>query len=136
MRDICQNCNAQKWEKESSGPCCSNGKVSPLFIEEPLLFLKQLLKENIKAVKHFRSNLNKYISSFQMTSLGTEHNLTNQAFHTTLKIQGKCYHKTVGPLPLPEVEPKFVQVYFMGDTMRRQSNGTACWLRRANEHRY
>ena len=51
-----------------------------------------------------------------MTSFGTDHNLTNQELFTTLKVQGQCYHKIGGVLPIPEEEPKFVQVYFMGHT--------------------
>ena len=51
-----------------------------------------------------------------MTSLGTEHNLTNQGFYTTFKIQGQCYHKIGGLFSLPEENPKFLQVYLMRNT--------------------
>ena len=108
MKDVCQHCNAQKLEKEPPGLCYSNGKVSLPLVEEPPVILKQLLEENIAIAKHFKSNLNKYNSAFQMTSFGTEHNLTNQGLHTTFKIQGQCNHKIGGPLPLPQVEPEFV----------------------------
>ena len=50
------------------------------------------------------------------THFGTKHNLTNHGFFTTFKIQGQCYHKSGRLLPISDEEPKFVKVYFMGNT--------------------
>ena len=73
MINVCPHCNAQKWKKESLTLCCSNGKVKLPLIKESPLILKTLLEENTS--NHFRSNINKYNSAFQMTSFRTEHNL-------------------------------------------------------------
>ena len=82
MTDVCQHCNAQKWKKEPPTLCCSNGKAKLPLIEESPLTLKRLLEESTAISKHFRSNINKYFSAFQMTSFGTEHNLTSHALWT------------------------------------------------------
>ena len=117
MTDVCQHCNAQKWKKEPPTLCCSNGKVRLPLIDEPSLILKRLLEENTVINKHFRTNINKCNSAFQMVSFGTEHNLTNHGFFTTSKVQGQCYYKIGGLIPITDKEPKFVQVYFMGNTL-------------------
>ena len=116
LTDVCLHCNAQKWKKEPPTLCCSNGKVKLPLIEEPPLIFKRLIEENTAISKHFRSYINRYNSAFQMTSFGIEHNLTNHGFFTTFKIQGQCYHKIGGLLPILDEEPKFVQVYFIGNT--------------------
>ena len=79
MTGVCSHCNTQKWKKEPPTLCCSNGKVKLPLIKEPPLILKRLLEENTAISKHLRSNIDKYNSEFQMTSLGTEHNLSNHA---------------------------------------------------------
>ena len=90
-------------------------EVNLPLIEEPTLILNKLL-ENTATGKHFRSNLNKYNSVFQVTSLGKEHNQTKQRFYTTFKTQGQCQQKIGGLLRFPKEKPKFIQVYFMGNT--------------------
>ena len=111
-----QHCNAQKWDKEPPDSAALMEKSAYHSLRSPALILKQILEEISATAMHFRSNLNKYKCAFQMTSLGTEHNLTNQGFYTTFRIQGQCYHKIGELFPLPEEDPKFVQVYFMRNT--------------------
>ena len=114
--------------KKATRLCCLNGKASLQLIEKPPLIQNRLLKENTATGKCFKSNLNMYNSLFLMTSLGAEYNLTNQGFYTAFKVQGQCYHKTGGLLPSPDEKPKFIQVYFMGNTDEeaRQCNRHVC----------
>ena len=106
------------------------GKVCLQLIEEIPLIHKRLLEDNTATGKYFRSksNHNKYNNAFQMTTFRTEHNLTNQGFYTTFKVQGQCYHKIGGLLPLLERDPKFLQLYFMKNTEEEaeQQNRHVC----------
>ncbi|GFY03458.1 helitron_like_N domain-containing protein [Trichonephila clavipes] len=40
-------------------------------------------------------------------------------FETTFKIQGQVYHKIGSLMPMPDNNPKFLQIYFMGDCEER-----------------
>ncbi|KAL8606455.1 hypothetical protein ACOMHN_015544 [Nucella lapillus] len=51
-----------------------------------------------------------------MTSFGADKDVTNHGFFTTFKVQGQCYHIIGSLLPLPNEEPKYVQVYFMNNS--------------------
>jgi hypothetical protein len=53
-----------------------------------------------------------------MTSLGatkTVHNEDGRNFESTFKIQGQVYHRKGLLLPMPDADPEFLQIYFMGD---------------------
>ena len=50
-----------------------------------------------------------------MTSFGTTKEVRELGYMPTFKIQGQVYH-TVGSLPpLPDEQPKFMQIYLMGN---------------------
>ena len=68
--------------------------------------LKQLHEENLQLSSILEVITKSTTLVFQMTSFRTEHNLTNQEFYTTFKIQGERYYKIRGLVPLQEVEPK------------------------------
>ena len=53
-----------------------------------------------------------------MTSFGatkTVHNEDGRNFESTFKIQGQVSHRIGSLLPMPDADPKFLQIYFMGD---------------------
>ena len=59
-----------------------------------------------------------------MTSFGatkTVHNEDGRNFESTFKIQDQVYHR-IGSLP--DADPKFLQIYFMGD--EKQQIHTRC----------
>ena len=90
MKKIYKHSGAKRWSAESSGLCCLEGKTNLPTIQDPSEFLKSILLQNTPAAKHFRRNILKYSSAFQMTSFGTD--MTDFGFLTTYKIQGQCYH--------------------------------------------
>lgn len=112
MNKVCQYCQALKYRNETAGICCASGKVvlSPLPAPpEPLL---SLLNGN--------SDDN---SCFQMTSFGAtkicDRASDGRNFETTFKIQGQVYHKIGSLMQMPDNNPKFLQIYFMGDCEER-----------------
>ncbi len=115
MTQTCPYCAAKKWKGETPGLCCSGGKVKLPELPELPEILQDLLTNDSCDGKHFRSHIFKYNSAFQMTSFGTDNNLTDRGFFTTFRVQGQVYHRIGGLLPLPDQEAKFVQVFFMQD---------------------
>ena len=61
-----------------------------------------------------------------MTSFGADKNLTDFGFTTTYKVQGQVYHLLGSLLPPLQGQPKYAQVYFIGDaneeSSQRQNN--------------
>ncbi|XP_026476448.1 uncharacterized protein LOC113382110 [Ctenocephalides felis] len=60
----------------------------------------------------------------KMTSFGATKVFENEDgrnFESTFKIQGQVYHQIGSLFPMPDVNPKFLQIYFMGDD-ERQTN--------------
>ncbi|UYV61137.1 hypothetical protein LAZ67_1003546 [Cordylochernes scorpioides] len=98
-------CGALRWKDESSGMCCSNGKVRLPLIDLPPEPLRSLLSgENSDSV-HFLRNIRKYNSCFQMTSSGAENQTHSVTFPTTFSIQGQVYHR-IGSLMPSENQPQ------------------------------
>lgn len=58
-----------------------------------------------------------------MTSFGATkiHDQTSDGrnFECTFKIQGQVYHKISSLMPMPNEDPKFLQIYFMGSDEER-----------------
>ncbi|XP_071043086.1 uncharacterized protein [Parasteatoda tepidariorum] len=66
-----------------------------------------------------------------MTSFGATkivHNEDGRNFESTFKIQGQVYHQIGSLLLMPNVDPKFLQIYFMGD--EEQQTHTRCTAKR------
>ena len=123
MDKVCQYCQALKFRNEAAGMCCASGKVvlSPLPAPpEPLL---SLLTGNSDDSKLFLRKIRKFNSCFQMTSFGAtkicDRASDGRNFETTFKIQGQVYHKIGSLMPMPDNNPKFLQIYFMGDCEER-----------------
>ncbi|XP_074115113.1 uncharacterized protein LOC141537831 [Cotesia typhae] len=123
MDKVCQYCQALKFRTEAAGMCCASGKVvlSPLPAPpEPLL---SLLTDNSDDSKLFLRKICKFNSCFQMRSFGAnkicDRASDGRNFETTFKVQGEVYHKIVSLMPMPDNNPKFLQIYFMGDCEER-----------------
>ena len=50
-----------------------------------------------------------------MTSFGTDKQVTHGGFQYTFKMQGQAYHTIGSLLPMQDEDPKYLQIYFMGD---------------------
>ena len=113
MNVICDQCSAKKFSGEAQSMCCSGGKIKLEALESPPMYIKQLLTEQNKFAKHFRSKMWKYSAAFMMTSFGADKDLTDWKYFTTYKVQGQCYHRIGSLLPLEDNEPMYTQVYFL-----------------------
>ncbi|UYV82863.1 hypothetical protein LAZ67_22001131, partial [Cordylochernes scorpioides] len=115
MDTTCRFCGALRWKDESSGMCCSNGKVRLPLIDLPPEPLRSLLSgENSDSV-HFLRHIRKYNSCFQMTSFGAENQTHSVTFPTTFSIQGQVYHRIGSLMPSENQPSRFLQIYFMGN---------------------
>ncbi|CAF1385237.1 unnamed protein product [Adineta ricciae] len=52
---------------------------------------------------------------FQMASFGVSNEFVDSGFMPTIRVQGQVYHPVGSLLPPSNDEPKFLQIYFMGD---------------------
>ncbi|CAH2226617.1 jg9019, partial [Pararge aegeria aegeria] len=115
MDKKCIHCEALKWKEETPGMCCSGGKVSIPILGEPEEPLKSLLLGDNNESRRFLIKIRKYNSCFQMTSFGVENEVVMPGFSSTFTIQGQIYHRIGSLLPTNNEQPKFLQIYFMGN---------------------
>lgn len=115
MDIVCPYCNAIKFKKESPGMCCSNGKVILDSMASPPESLQSLMKNDSPISKHFLNYIRQYNSLFQMTSFGATKIINPGGFMPTFSVQGQIYHLIGSLLPTQENDPKFLQIYFMGN---------------------
>ena len=118
MNKECSYCAALCWTNERPGLCCSNGKTSIPLIEGPPEPLSSLVNGSAIDSKHFLDNIRKYNSCFQMTSFGANE-VSTGGFKSTFKVQGQVYHRVGSLLPSNNENPKFLQIYFMGDNLQQ-----------------
>jgi len=115
MDIVCEYCRAMKFRGETKGMCCNNGKVKLPNVDNPPEPLNSYLYGNTVISKHFLKNVRGYNSCFQMTSFGASCIVNGERFMPTFKVQGQIYHMAGSFLPTEEENPKFLQVYFMGN---------------------
>ena len=113
MDKLCIHCRALKFQKETPGMCCSNGKVNLLPMGEPPQPLLTYVAGATRESKHFLQHIRKYNSCFQMTSFGATHIERFENFEPTFKVQGQVYHQIGSLLPAYNKDPAFLQIYFM-----------------------
>ena len=113
MSVVCPHWQALKYTGEKPGMCCSGGTV----VLEELEALPEALKELLTGQTHnsrlYLKHPRKYNSAFQMTSFGAH--VERLEWASTFKVQGQVSHRMCTLLPRPEIEPKFLQIYFMPD---------------------
>ncbi|XP_069968669.1 uncharacterized protein [Bactrocera oleae] len=114
MTDVCKYCKALKWKEESTGICCSGGKVRLDPIEQPPEPLQSLLCRDHIYSQHFLNNIRRYNSAFQMTSFGAKE-VNEGNFMPTFKVQGQVYHLIGSLLPKNNQRESFLQIYFLSD---------------------
>ena len=120
MQHECQFCQALKYPGEALGLCCNNGTVLLNELQgtpEPLL---SLLQGQLPESQHFLNNLRSYNAAFQMTSFGHERRKEGN-YMPTFRIQGQVYHRIGSLLPMNGDEHRFIQIYFMGDSVEEAS---------------
>lgn len=120
MDKECEYCHAFKFKNETAGMCCASGKVVLPTLNPPPEPLKTLISGVTTESKLFLKKIRKFNSCFQMTSFGATNIVQNTSndgrnVETTFKIQGQIYHQIGSLLPMPDEDPKFLQIYFMGD---------------------
>ena len=109
------NCQAKKFKSEPPGLCCNNGKLKLNQLDPlPQELLKYTTGDTPQS-RHFLSNIRKYNSCFQMTSFGATSVINQPGFQSTFTVQGQIYHRAGSLLPLPNQQPKFLQLYFIGN---------------------
>ncbi|XP_075449145.1 uncharacterized protein LOC142490614 [Ascaphus truei] len=127
MDTICRYCQAKKFQHESAGMCCSNGKVQLPPLHSPPNPLLSYMSGTTSESKHFLQNIRKYNSCFQMTSFGATSIVEQIGFKSTFKVQGQVYHRAGSLLPLPDQDPQFLQIYFMGDE-QQEADQRCHWI--------
>ncbi|GBM90194.1 hypothetical protein AVEN_239939-1 [Araneus ventricosus] len=96
--------------------CRNGGKVQLPRLMDPPESLRTLLIGDSAEAKQFLTNIRGYNSCFQMTSFGTTKEIRESGYMPTFKVQGQVYHRIVSLYSLPNEEPKFLQIYFVGDS--------------------
>ncbi|XP_063993113.1 uncharacterized protein LOC135170885 [Diachasmimorpha longicaudata] len=123
MDKVCQYCQALKFRNETPGMCCASGKVVQSPLPTPPEHLLSVLAGDSDDSKLFLRKIRKFNSCFQMTSFGAtkicDFASDRRNFETTFKIQGQVYHKIGSLMPMPDNNPKFLQIYFMGNCEER-----------------
>ena len=112
---ICRFCQARCFRGEADGLCCAKGKVRLQPIVQPPEPILTLFSGSYPESKQFLKNIRRYNSCFQMTSFGVSGGVVQDGYMPTFRVQGQIYHKIGSILPLPNAQPKFLQIYFMGD---------------------
>ncbi|GFU93611.1 ATP-dependent DNA helicase [Trichonephila clavipes] len=114
MNKECRFYGTLKWREESAGMCCSGGVALPS-IDEPVEPLKKLFSHETDESRRFLKNIRKYNTCFHMTPFGVDNIVSMKEFCPTFTIQGQIYHIIDSLLLATNTQPKFLQVYFMGD---------------------
>ncbi|XP_049315830.1 uncharacterized protein LOC125779235 [Bactrocera dorsalis] len=123
MDKLCPYCHALKFRNETPGMCCASGKVLLPPLPTPPEPLISLLAGDSDNSKIFLRKIRKFNSCFQMTSFGATKicDLASDGRNSkpTFKIQGQVYHKIGSLMPMPDDNPKYLQIYFMGSCEER-----------------
>lgn len=114
--NVCQICRARRFKSETSRICCMKGKIMIDPIVQPPDLILSLFSRDHELSRHFMNNIRKYNSLFQMTSFGVSGNIVNEGWMPVFRVQGQIYHRIGSLFPEAGQEPKFLQIYFMGDS--------------------
>ncbi|CAG4965248.1 unnamed protein product [Parnassius apollo] len=123
MDKVCQYYQALKFQIETPRMCCASVKVVLLPLPTPPEPLLSLLASDSDDSKLFLRKIRKFNSWFLMTSFGAtkicDLAYDGRNFETTFKIQGQVYHQIGSLMPMLDNDPKFLQIYFMGNCEER-----------------
>ncbi|GBN73476.1 hypothetical protein AVEN_137967-1 [Araneus ventricosus] len=87
MSQICKYCSTKKYKCEPPGMCCCSGKVRLPALGTPPESLLSYMSGTTSESKHFRKNIRRYNSCFQMTSFGASSIVGRSGFETTFKVK-------------------------------------------------
>lgn len=114
MDRACDKCDALKWDSESPGLCCNNGKVSIPLLPHPPHPLDALLDGSHTLSVEFLRHIRKYNCALQMTSIGMrESPISDGAWIPSIRIQGVVYHRIGSLFPAEGQQPLFCQMFFL-----------------------
>ena len=118
MNIVCTYCKALKFKEEPAGMCCKHGRVEqdpfvPKIPKPPDQFIPLFSLQTAQS-KQFIANIRKYNSAFQMSSILTQWEVL-PGFMPTVKISGHLYHRIGSLVPSLGEDPKFLQIYFIGN---------------------
>ncbi|GFR75837.1 hypothetical protein ElyMa_000465700 [Elysia marginata] len=108
----CTHCLAFKFPNETSGMCCSNGKVDLQPFPEPPPELQLLLSGESALSNHFFEKIRLYNNCFQLTSMGYTYATLN-GWNPQFRVKCQVYHRIGSLLPSTQNQHSFLQVYFM-----------------------
>ena len=119
----CPSCHALHWKGEKLtnssacsphfGMCCDSGQVHVPLLQDPPLFLCQLLESNDAQAIDFRTRIWQYNRTFAFTSLGVseDHLINNGRGPPVFRVHGELRHYSGSLLPTAEHHPRYAQLY-------------------------
>jgi hypothetical protein len=124
MNNICNKCQALRWNNETKGFCCQNGQVvlAPLPPASSSLFILLTANDPILNTPYV-SQIRSYNQVLAFTSLGAniDKELANaQDGVYTFRIQGELYHQIGELMPKDYQKPSFAQIYFYNTDLDNQ----------------
>ncbi|XP_062198863.1 uncharacterized protein LOC133901533 [Phragmites australis] len=113
----CQYCNAKKFEHETKGFCCLNGKIKVSTTDTPPELMRLWSSADADA-RHFRDNIRFFNGHFSFTSLycHLDSETTDMRKHGiyTFHAHGQMYHN-IRSFGRDGSEPKHLELYFYDD---------------------
>ncbi|XP_062228232.1 uncharacterized protein LOC133926350 isoform X2 [Phragmites australis] len=113
----CQYCNAKKFEHETKGFCCRNGKIKLSTTDTPPELMRLWSSADADA-RHFRDNIRFFNGHFSFTSLycHLDSETTDMRKHGiyTFRAHGQMYHN-IRSFGRDGSEPKHLELYFYDD---------------------
>ncbi|GBM93326.1 hypothetical protein AVEN_238493-1 [Araneus ventricosus] len=106
-----------------AGMCCSNGKIRLHLLQALPELLYTLHTADYSDAVHFQYNIRNYNACFQMTSFDSTKEIREAGLMPTFKVQGQVYYRIGSLQPLRNEEPKFLQIYFVGDKDKQIEQG-------------
>jgi hypothetical protein len=103
----------KRTKNPSFGICCKNGKIDLPELQEPPVFLEQLLNGDDQRSKNFRKNIRSYNSMFAFTSTGgvVDKEINKGHGPYVFRMHGQNYHHIGTLLPEEGNQPCWVQLY-------------------------
>ncbi|XP_062208999.1 uncharacterized protein LOC133910713 [Phragmites australis] len=113
----CKHCNAKKFEHETNGFCCRNGKIKLCTPETPPELMRLWSSSDADA-RHFRESIRFFNGHFSFTSLycnldGETTDMRKSGIYT-FRAHGQMYHN-IRSFGIDETEPKHLELYFYDD---------------------
>ncbi|XP_062217823.1 uncharacterized protein LOC133918080 [Phragmites australis] len=124
----CQYCNANKFEHETKGFCCRNGKIKLSTPETPPELMRLWSSADADA-RHFRDNIRFFNGHFSFTSLychlDSETTDMKKSGIYTFHAHGQMYHN-IQSFGIDGSEPKHLELYFYDDDLSLEHRYRRC----------